>query len=67
MPPPRSTGPPLAHAADDAFIHAMHVSAGGTMLIALFGAVLLVLAPRPARKPTEPVAEPADTREPAAR
>ncbi|MFI6684010.1 hypothetical protein [Streptomyces sp. NPDC050485] len=44
--------PVLAHAVDDAFIHAMHVSAVWTMLIALSGAVLLVTALRPARKPT---------------
>jgi hypothetical protein len=44
--------PALAHAADAAFIHAMHVSAVWTMLIALSGAVLLVTALRPARKPT---------------
>lgn len=44
--------PALAHAADDAFIHAMHVSAFWTMLIALSGAVLLATALRPTRKPT---------------
>ncbi|MFB7615211.1 MFS transporter [Kitasatospora sp. NPDC056181] len=57
--------PALAHAADNAFIHAMHVSAAWTMLIALTGAVLLVIALRPDRKPVEPV--PDDVLEPAAR
>ncbi|MEN3269274.1 MFS transporter [Pseudonocardia sp.] len=45
--------PALAHAADDAFIHAMHVSAVWTMLIALFGAAVLVIALRPTRNPTD--------------
>lgn len=45
--------PALAHAADNAFIHAMHVSAAWTMLIALSGAALLVTALRPARQPAE--------------
>ncbi|MEU1629311.1 MFS transporter [Streptomyces sp. NPDC020096] len=59
--------PALAHAADDAFIHAMHVTAVWTMLIALSGAVLLVTALRPTRKPTAPVPEPADIPKSAAR
>ncbi|MDL4773546.1 MFS transporter [Actinomadura xylanilytica] len=45
--------PGLAHAADDAFIHAMHVGTVWTMLIALSGAAVLVIALRPARKPTD--------------
>ena len=44
--------PALAHAADDAFIHALHVGAALIMLIALFGAAVLVIALRPAGKPT---------------
>lgn len=43
--------PALAHAADDAFIHAMHVSAAWAMLIALSGAVLLATALRTTKKP----------------
>lgn len=42
--------PDLARAADDAFIHAMHVGAVWTMLIALAGAAVLAIAlrsPRP--------------------
>lgn len=39
--------PELARAADDAFISAMHVSAACTMLIALCGAAVLVIALRP--------------------
>lgn len=50
--------PDLADAADDAFIHAMHVGAVWIMLIALFGAAVLMIALRPAGKPTEPVREP---------
>ncbi|MEV5121220.1 MFS transporter [Streptomyces decoyicus] len=50
--------PALAHAADDAFIHAMHVGAVWIMLIALFGAAVLVIALRPAGKPTGLVREP---------
>ena len=42
--------PSLAHAADDAFVHAMNVSAIWTMLIALRGAAVLMTALRPARK-----------------
>ncbi|MGV9882161.1 MFS transporter [Streptomyces sp. NPDC003379] len=42
--------PTLAHAADDAFIHAMHVGAAWIMLIALFGAAVLAIALRPAGK-----------------
>ncbi|UKY54615.1 MFS transporter [Streptomyces inhibens] len=54
--------PTLAHAADGAFIHAMHVGAVWIMLIALFGAAVLVIALRPAGKPTELVQEPAHDR-----
>ncbi|MCT2590747.1 MFS transporter [Streptomyces sp. N2-109] len=50
--------PALARAADDAFIHAMHVGAVWIMLIALFGAAVLVIALRPAGKPTGLVPEP---------
>ncbi|MGW2027633.1 hypothetical protein [Streptomyces decoyicus] len=50
--------PALAHAADDAFIHAMHVGAVWIMLIALFGAAVLVVALRPVGKPTGLVQEP---------
>jgi hypothetical protein len=50
--------PALAQAADNAFIHAMHVGAGWIMLIALFGAAVLVIALRPAGKPTGRVQEP---------
>ncbi|MFD3418289.1 MFS transporter [Streptomyces decoyicus] len=50
--------PALAHAADDAFIHAMHVGAVWIMLIALSGAAVLVIALRPAGKPTGLVREP---------
>jgi hypothetical protein len=59
MPPPRSTGD-LARAADDAFIHAMHVGTVWTMLIALSRAAVLVIALRPTRKPTELAPEQAD-------
>ncbi|MBT2383392.1 MFS transporter [Streptomyces sp. ISL-11] len=50
--------PALARAADDAFIHAMHVGAVWIMLIALFGAAVLVIALRPAGRPTGPAQEP---------
>ncbi|REK88996.1 MFS transporter [Streptomyces inhibens] len=50
--------PTLAHAADEAFIHAMHVGAVWIMLIALFGAAVLVISLRPVGKPTGPVQEP---------
>ncbi|WKX69219.1 MFS transporter [Streptomyces sp. XD-27] len=50
--------PTLAHAADDAFIHAMHVGAAWITLIALFGAAVLAIALRPAGKPTGPAQEP---------
>ncbi|MFI0258545.1 MFS transporter [Streptomyces sp. NPDC017056] len=55
--------PALARAADDAFIHAMHVGAACIMLIALFGAAVLVLSLRPAEKPAESVHEPEPDRE----
>ncbi|MBH1934154.1 MFS transporter [Streptomyces sp. AV19] len=57
--------PALAHAADDAFIHAMHVGAVWIMLIALSGAAVLVMAMRPAGKPAGPVQEPNHDRGPA--
>ncbi|MEV0368999.1 MFS transporter [Streptomyces sp. NPDC050636] len=50
--------PTLAHAADDAFIHAMHVGAAWIMLIGLFGAAVLVIALRPVGKSTGLVQEP---------
>ncbi|WP_245171441.1 MFS transporter [Streptomyces decoyicus] len=55
--------PTLAHAADDAFVHAMHVGAVWIMLIALFGAAVLVIALRPVGKPTGLVQEPDYDRE----
>ncbi|MGW7412021.1 MFS transporter [Streptomyces sp. NPDC054863] len=39
--------PALAHAADDAFLHAMHVGAVWIMLITLLGAAVLTIALRP--------------------
>ncbi|MEL5953650.1 MFS transporter [Streptomyces sp. CLV115] len=57
--------PALARAADDAFVHAMHITAVCTMVIALIGAALLFAALRPAREPTGPA--PGDALEPAAR
>ncbi|WP_051186703.1 MFS transporter [Nocardia tenerifensis] len=56
--------PELAHAADDAFIHAMHVGAVWTMLIALAGAGVLVVALRP--KGVEDASEQDAVAEPAA-
>ncbi|MFE2548147.1 MFS transporter [Streptomyces sp. NPDC059355] len=50
--------PALARAADDAFIHAMHVGAVWIMLVALIGAAVLAVALRPAGKPTGPAQEP---------
>ncbi|WP_069165395.1 MFS transporter [Nocardia altamirensis] len=58
--------PDLAHAADNAFIHAMHVGTVWTMLIALTGAAVLILTIRPDRKPTELEPEPVEILEPAA-
>ncbi|MFK0044242.1 hypothetical protein ACIQU4_09055 [Streptomyces sp. NPDC090741] len=55
--------PALAHAADDAFLHAMHVGAAWIMLIALFGAAVPVAALRPDTKPAGPVQEPAHDRD----
>lgn len=55
--------PALAHAADDAFLHAMHVGAAWIMLVALFGAAVLVAALRPAGKPAGLVQEPAHDRD----
>lgn len=46
--------PGLAHAADQAFIHAMNVSAICAMLVALTGAAVLVAALHPARQPGAP-------------
>ncbi|MFJ8504968.1 MFS transporter [Streptomyces avermitilis] len=43
--------PALGHAADDAFVHAMHVGAVWIMFIALLGAAVLLLALRSVRKP----------------
>ncbi|MEU1134457.1 MFS transporter [Streptomyces sp. NPDC005900] len=43
--------PALAHAADDAFLHAMHVGAVWIMLVALLGAAVLAFALRPAAGP----------------
>ncbi|TCJ96730.1 MFS transporter [Nocardia alba] len=54
--------PTLAQAADNAFIHAMHVGAGWIMLITLVGAAVLVFALRPVGKPTGLAQEPADGR-----
>jgi len=53
--------PALANAADDAFIHAMHVGTVWTMVIALGAAAVLWIALRPTRKSAmpEPVLEPA--------
>jgi len=48
--------PALMRAADDAFIHAMHVGAVWIMLVGLLGAAVLVLALRPGGSPGEPVA-----------
>ncbi|MEV7779269.1 MFS transporter [Kitasatospora sp. NPDC088351] len=50
--------PTLAKAADHAFIHAMHVGAVWTMLIALFAVAVLVFALRPSGKTQEPTPEP---------
>ncbi|MEK8142242.1 hypothetical protein NKH18_06145 [Streptomyces sp. M10(2022)] len=49
--------PALAHAADDAFVHAMHVGAAWIMLVALFGAAVLAIALRPVGKPAGLVQE----------
>ena len=50
--------PGLAQAANNAFIHAMHVGAVWIMIIALLAVVALAIALRPTRKPTGPAAEP---------
>lgn len=55
--------PALAHAADDAFIHAMHVGAVWIMLVALLGAAVLVIALRPAEQRKGLVPEPDQQRE----
>lgn len=49
--------PALARAADDAFIHAMHVGAGWIAVVALLGAVVL-LCTLPANGKKDPVPEP---------
>jgi EmrB/QacA subfamily drug resistance transporter len=49
--------PALAHAADDAFLHAMHVGAVWIMLAGLLGAAVLVLALRAAGSPVGPETE----------
>ncbi|WP_242643556.1 MFS transporter [Streptomyces laculatispora] len=54
--------PALAHAADDAFIHAMHVGAVWVMLVALFGAAVLAFSLLPARKPLGRAEEPGHDR-----
>ncbi|MEV6559846.1 MFS transporter [Nocardia sp. NPDC051756] len=56
----------LVRAADDAFIHAMHVGAVWTMFIALAGAAVLVIALRPKRAPIDTTAEQVDVLESAA-
>ena len=50
--------PALAHAADDAFIHAMHVGAVWILVIALLGAAVLAVALRPVGEPTRQVRQP---------
>ncbi|MFJ7067797.1 MFS transporter [Streptomyces sp. NPDC101115] len=50
--------PTLAQAADDAYIHAMHVGAGWIAVIALFGAVVLLISSPAAGKRKDPVPEP---------
>ncbi|MFI6302921.1 MFS transporter [Amycolatopsis thailandensis] len=51
--------PALAHAADDAFIHAMHVGAGWIAVIALLGAVVLFTTLPTDGKKTAPAPKPA--------
>ncbi|WP_116200545.1 MFS transporter [Amycolatopsis circi] len=55
--------PALARAADDAFLHAMHVGAVWIMVAALIGAVVLVPALCPTGKRSAKSAEPDDARE----
>ncbi|WP_258036725.1 MFS transporter [Streptomyces sp. SM10] len=50
--------PTLGHAADDAFVHAMHVGAVWIMCVTLLGAVVLLLALRPVREPAPVGGEP---------
>ncbi|QLY34813.1 MFS transporter [Nocardia huaxiensis] len=45
--------PGLAHAADAAFVHAMHVGSVWVMLFALLGAAVLAVTAGPGRKPAE--------------
>ncbi|MEV6790745.1 hypothetical protein AB0M87_01815 [Streptomyces sp. NPDC051320] len=40
----------------------MHITAGGIMLVALCGSLLLVIALRPASRPAEPEPEPQSSR-----
>ncbi|MBB5938748.1 MFS transporter [Streptomyces zagrosensis] len=58
--------PTLTHAADDAFIHAMHVGAAWIMVIALLGAAVLVMSLRPAKEAAglaqQPGHDPQDSR-----
>ncbi|WP_157514091.1 MFS transporter, partial [Nocardia concava] len=49
--------PDLAHAADNAFIHAMHVGSIWTMLFALAGVLVLAVTLRSAKAPVEEPAE----------
>ncbi|MFD5092737.1 MFS transporter [Amycolatopsis thailandensis] len=51
--------PALAQAADDAFIHAMHVGAGWIAVIALLGAAVLFATLPAAERKTAPAPEPA--------
>lgn len=53
--------PGLARAADQAFVHAMHVGAVWIMVITLVATTVLVFALRPAGKRTQPAPEPDDT------
>ncbi|MFF9506337.1 MFS transporter [Streptomyces sp. NPDC014724] len=48
--------PALVHAANDAFIHAMHVGAVWIMVIGLLGAAVLALSLRPAEEPAKSAA-----------
>ncbi|MFF1832849.1 hypothetical protein ACFVXE_01320 [Streptomyces sp. NPDC058231] len=49
--------PALVRSAEEAFVHAMHVGAVWIMLVALFGAAVLLIALRSAKKPTASVRE----------
>lgn len=50
--------PALARAADDAFIHAMHVGAGWIAVIALLGSVVLLIALPAVGRKKDPTPEP---------